>query len=249
MHQHNHARARSARVGALTIAIAALATAATLLVASPAAAHVHVEGEASPGEPATLTFRVPTESDSASTTGLRVEFPIDAPIPTARVQSKPGWTSEIVTERLDPPATLRDGSTIAVRVVSITWTATGAGIAPGEFDTFVVSTGAIPDVDEIVLPATQTYDDGRVVEWSEVGGGSEEPQHPAPVLLVGASADSPHSSDGGHASASPEPGAVAPGRSAGASDAAVPIGIAALAVGVAGVALAVTALTRSRRRA
>jgi len=179
--QYSHARAR---LGAIAGATAALVAAATLVAAGPAAAHVHVDGDAEPGERATLTFRVPTESDTASTTGITVTLPTDTPITSLRAQSKPGWEVELERVELDPPVT-SGNVTITSAFGSITWTATGEGIAPDEFDEFVVQLGPIPDAEELVLPTEQVYSDGTVVAWDEVAEGGVEPEDPAPVLQIG----------------------------------------------------------------
>ncbi|MCV7010929.1 DUF1775 domain-containing protein [Mycolicibacterium madagascariense] len=55
-----------------------VAAVATIGVAAPALSHVQVSGtDASQGGYGVATFRVPTESDTASTTELRVTLPDD----------------------------------------------------------------------------------------------------------------------------------------------------------------------------
>src|SRR6266496_3567413 len=109
----------------LAIAVSAM-LAAMLALAAPASAHVTVSapGAARGGSDAVITFRVPTECDTASTTGLQVR-----PIP--------GWTHTQKTVKLAEPISTDDGD-ITEAVAEIDWTATAGGIKPGEFGEFVV---------------------------------------------------------------------------------------------------------------
>jgi len=150
------------------------AVAAGFLLASTgtAAAHVSVEApNATPGRSTVATFSVPTESDTAATTALRVTVP---EIATARTEPVPGWTAKIERDDAD-------------RVVAVTWTANPGdpGIRPGEFQRFVLSLGPLPETDSIGFPAEQTYSDGTVVRWDDTGG-HDSAEHPAPVLTLGA---------------------------------------------------------------
>jgi len=170
--------------------IAAAAGIAVLALAAPAYAHVTVSGQgATQGGYATLTFKAPTESATASTTKLEVDFPAEAPIASVSVQPKPGWTWSEKTAKLATPLTDDDGNQITEAVSSITWTATGTGIRPGEFDTFNVSAGPLPKVDSLAFAAIQTYSDGSVVQWNQTAapGSNSEPEHPKPTLTLTAS--------------------------------------------------------------
>ena len=173
---------------ALTV-IAGIALA--LMAAGPASAHVHVDGiDVSQGGYGVLTFRVPTESATASTTKVSVAFPADTPIASVSTQPVPGWTATVRTAKLSQPVTTDDGS-VDTYVSSVTWTADSRAdaIAPGEFQQFSVSAGPLPKVAELVLPTTQTYSDGTVVNWNERSAdAAAEPAHPAPVLTLSAAA-------------------------------------------------------------
>nr|WP_253840351.1 DUF1775 domain-containing protein [Actinokineospora globicatena] len=65
---------------------------------------------------------------------------------------------------------------------SITWTAAaGTRIGPRQFATFEVLLGNLPrTADRLVIPATQTYDDGKVVRWANPPGPGDHPyrRHP-----------------------------------------------------------------------
>jgi uncharacterized protein len=162
-------------------------------LAGPASAHVTVSAsEAAPGaSDVVITFRVPTESDTASTTGLAVQLPTDTPIASVLVAPHPGWTDTVQTVNLKTPIHTDDGD-ISQAVSVINWKANSpaAGIKPGQFDEFVIIAGLLPKVNSLTFKAIQTYSDGTQVAWIETPapGSSAEPEHPAPVLSLAAAA-------------------------------------------------------------
>jgi periplasmic copper chaperone A len=174
--------------GAVAVAAATLLAVA---VALPAAAHVTVSSpDAAPGGFGKVVVRVPTESDTVSTTEVAVRLPADTPFAFVSTKPHPGWTVATTERTLDEPVTA-DGFTLTKAVATVTWTATGSGIGPGEFDEFEISVGPFPSgVETVTLPTTQTYSDGSVVAWDQpVTGGADEPEHPAPVLALSGSAN------------------------------------------------------------
>lgn len=180
----------STRLGARTTAAAVGALVVLAASAVPASAHVRVEPDSTvAGSYAALTFRVPNESDTASTTEVVVTLPQDQPLRHVSVRPVPGWRATVAEADLPEPITL-DGSTLTKAARTVTWTATGdQAIAPGQYQEFAVSAGPLPSPGTVVLPVAQTYSDGEVVEWNEPTPASgEEPEHPAPTLTVGAAA-------------------------------------------------------------
>lgn len=174
-----------------------LATAGTLVVGggSIAAAHVSVHADdAVQGGTAEIAFRVPTESDTASTTTVLVAFPADTPIATVAVLPVPGWTASTTRTALPAPVAAGHGHEVSEVVSQIEWRATGqdAAIGPGEYQVFRVA-GALPRADQLVFKVVQTYDDGQVQRWIEepVAGGPE-PEHPAPVLALTSTGSADH---------------------------------------------------------
>jgi uncharacterized protein len=168
------------------------AAAGLLLAAGPASAHVTIPGTAPKGGYGIVTISVPNERDAASTVKLEVQVPRDVTIRSVRPQAKPGWTATVTKRTLDEPITGGEGGDVTEVVDTVTWE--GGAIGPGQFDTFSLSMGPLPDdVDELTVPAIQTYSDGEEVAWIEAATGSgEEPDHPAPVLhLTAATDDSP----------------------------------------------------------
>ncbi|GGB32473.1 membrane protein [Flexivirga endophytica] len=230
---------------------ATLATAG-LLLAVPVAAQAHVRvspDTAEAGSYATLVFRVPTEKADASTTKVEVDLPTKHPFTSASYQPVPGWTAKITTSKLPKPVKTDDG-TITEAPTKIVWTASkDAAIKPGEFQQFPVSLGVVPDVPSVSFAAIQTYSDGSVVKWDEpTKPGAEEPEHPAPMLTVGAAsasaAPSAASSDAPSVAAAPESDNSSSDDS---SNSGVWFGVGGLAVAVVALLVALYAVTRRSR--
>ncbi|MEV8503926.1 YcnI family protein [Actinoplanes sp. NPDC051475] len=174
---------RSAVVGSVVAAL-------TLALAVPAAAHVTVNpNTAVQGGYTKVTFRVPNETDTASTTKVEVSLPSDAPFASVSLKPVAGWTMTAEKGKLAQPIQAH-GSPITEAVNKITWTATGdAAIKPGQFQEFDVSLGPLPKVDQVVFKALQTYSDGTIVRWiDEPTTDGTEPEKPAPVLKLTAAA-------------------------------------------------------------
>jgi uncharacterized protein YcnI len=173
-------------------AVLAVSAVFVLAVAGPASAHVTVNpSTATQGGYTKVSFRVPTESDTASTTKVEVNLPTDTPIASVSLKPLPGWTAVSVKGKLATPIKTDDGE-ITEAVTKITWTATkGSEIKPGQFQEFDVSLGPLPEADQVVFKALQTYSDGTVVRWiDEPTTDGTEPESPAPVLkLTAATAD------------------------------------------------------------
>jgi uncharacterized protein YcnI len=227
------------------------AGALTLLGAGVAQAHVTAQpGSAAKGSYAVVSFRVPSELPTAGTVKLEVTLPADHPIVSARTKPMPGWTAVVTKQTLPAPAESQ-GSKITEAVNTITWTAQpGTRIGPTEYADFDVNLGRLPDdVDQLVMPAVQTYDDGTVVRWDQVQApGSDEPEHPAPMLTL--TAPEP-GMEGMH-----DHGAMAGGMGAmhhhdeapaATDETARWLGGAGLLVGALGLGLGVGAVARTRR--
>ncbi|WP_407319101.1 YcnI family protein [Isoptericola halotolerans] len=223
----------------------------TVVVAGAGAASAHVTvdpAEAEAGGYTLLTFRVPNESDTASTTELEVDLPTDTPFAHVSVEPVPGWTATVTTTELDEPVSVH-GAEVTEAVDSVTWTAddADAAIAPGEFRRFAVSAGPVPEVESVVLPAHQTYSDGEVVSWEEVAEGDAEPERPAPVLTVAPAQDSDGATHGGAADADAQ-GSGETATAEGPVDGAGPwLGAVGLGLGLVGAVTGVLALSRVRR--
>lgn len=228
--------------------LVAVSVTGMLAIAAPAAAHVTVNPrEAEQGGYARLAFRVPTESDTASTTKVEVVLPVDAPIASVSTMPVPGWT--VALERGAPakPVTVH-GARLTEVVTRITWTATpAAAVKPGQFQEFPVSLGPLPEVDRLVFKALQTYSDGSVVRWiEEPAADGPEPESPAPVLNLVKATEEPAGGSVAGAAVKSGTGGADDG-SDGGSGVALALAIAALTVALAGAALAGLAFARTRR--
>jgi uncharacterized protein YcnI len=165
-------------------AVATLCAMALFALPSTASAHVTANpGTAQQGGYSKVSFRVPNERDTASTTQLEINFPTDHPIASVETRAVPGWTSTAHRTKLGKPIKTDDGE-ISDVVFKITWT--GGKIPPGSFEEFDVSMGPLPtDTDKLVFKALQTYDNGEVVRWIDTAPeGAAEPEHPAPVVKL-----------------------------------------------------------------
>lgn len=240
------ARRRLLRIGL----VAAITAGFGLLFAPAAAAHVKVSGDgAAEGGYGVITFRVPSESATASTVGLRITFPADAPLASVDTQPKAGWSATVTTAKLPKPVTGEDGATIADYVSQVDYRIAdgGHGIPPGQFDLFNLSVGPFPHQPTMTFAALQTYSDGTTVNWNEQSGdGATEPAHPAPVLELVAAAGAVDAASSAAASA---------GDLGVAASAAVPTagtswtGIVGLVIAVIALCAAVVALIAARTSA
>ncbi|MEN5076153.1 YcnI family protein [Isoptericola cucumis] len=244
VHQHSRGRAlaRAGAVGGLTLA-------AAVLSAGAASAHVTVTPDGADGAVAggytTLTFKVPNESADAATTKVEVDLPADTPFTSVSVEPVPGWTAEVTNADLPEPVEVH-GTEVTEAPTRVVWTADeGAGVRAGQFQRFTISAGPVPEgVDELLLPATQTYSDGEVVAWDEpAAADGTEPEHPAPLLPVtgepsgDAAAESQASADTAGAASSGDDG----------SGVALTLGAVGLGLGLVGAVTGVVALSRTRR--
>jgi uncharacterized protein YcnI len=238
----------------LARAAAVVVSAGVLALAGGGIASAHVTANvtepAQKGGYAKITFRVPNEDANQGTIKLALNFSTNPPVTSARPKPLPGWTTSVTKVKLDKP--VKVGKTEATEAIStITWTAQpGTRINPGEFQEFDISAGPLPDADQLVIPATQTYDgDKGEVKWDAPPTTGAEPEHPAPTvkLVAAAAAEDSHGSMGTAADVK---------ATADSHDAAAPmasdntarwLGGIGLVVGALGLGLGVGATLKSRR--
>jgi uncharacterized protein YcnI len=234
-------------LGRLGVVVLALLTAlaAALAGAGAASAHVGVSStDAAAGGFGKLTFRVPNESDTASTVALRISIPEESAMASLRAQPVPGWTVSTTTSDLATPLESHGEQVTSYVSVVEFHAADGGGIRPGEFQEFALSGGPFPEADQLSFPTVQTYGDGTESAWIEpTVEGRAEPERPAPVLplteattgtATTAAADTTHDATGtatDTAAASTGHGDTSPGALA------LVLSIVALFTGVAGVVL------------
>ncbi|MEU1425757.1 YcnI family protein [Nocardia sp. NPDC005746] len=212
----------------LSRALITSAAAAGLLLsgAGIAAAHVVVDAPGATQKGYTVaTFRVPTESDTASTTKVSVTLPN---LKSARTEPIAGWTSKVEKNAQG-------------QAVSVTWTADpgNPGVAPGQFQRFAVSLGPLPEQAKVSFNASQTYSDGKVVDWNQpANADGSEPEHPAPTLTLAKST--------GHDDDAPAAADADKGDKV-TDDTARWLGGVGLALGALGAALGLGSVIRGRR--
>lgn len=170
--------------------VLALAVALVVGGGSVAVAHVSVHAdEAVQGGTAEISFRVPTESDTAGTVAVTVAFPMDTPIARVAILPIAGWTHQVTKATSPVPVAAGHGHEVSEVVSQIEWRAArqDAAVKPGEYQVFRISAGPLPATDKLVFKVVQTYDDGQVQRWIDDTVPAEpEPEHPAPVLVLAA---------------------------------------------------------------
>ena len=231
-------------------AVGGIALIALLAAAPAASAHVTIPDPGEKGGFSIVTFSVPNERPDAGTTTVEVQLPPDHPLPFVSVQPKPGWTVETEMRTLDEPVDAF-GEEVTEVVDTVTWS--GGPIGPGEFDTFSLSVGPLPDdVDELAFATIQTYSSGEEVAWIEATPeGGEEPEHPAPILRLVAAEEGGHT-DGDvtttTASSDDDEAAASADDESEDDDGTDAMAVAALVLGVIAVLLAGGAFITARRR-
>ncbi|WP_136586250.1 YcnI family protein [Microbacterium hydrothermale] len=239
-------------------ALVGLAAGAVLAIGAPLAASAHVTvnpNTATPGSYATVNFRVPTESETASTVKVEVALPTDTPLSSVLVEPVSGWTATVEKGALPAPVEV-DGNTISDAALKIVWQADpGVGIGQDQFQIFSAVLGPVPDTGHLLLPATQTYSDGEVVDWAATPDqvAADDTLEPAPVLYIN---DTPPTAEHSHGSTATTTASGMDDHSSEASAAtsdsssgvALGLSIAALVVAAAGAVLGALAFARRPKR-
>ncbi|MCL6548331.1 MAG: YcnI family protein [Alicyclobacillus sp.] len=119
------------------------------------------------------TVRVPTEKTVPT---VKVVLKIPSGVTFEQYEPVPGWS---VSEK-----TGTDG-----RVTSVTWTATGGGIAPGQFQEFSFVAQNPKSPTSLAWDAYQYYKDGSIVEWT--GPEGADTPHSVTQILASAPATAP----------------------------------------------------------
>jgi uncharacterized protein len=165
----------SIRIGLVT----AFGTAALALAPAVGDAHVTVHPNALPaGGFTVVNVRVPNERESAATRKIDVQVP--SGILFLSTLAQPGWRAKVIYRKLAKPVTVF-GEKHTQEAGRVIWTATGAGIRPGQFIEFPLSI-SVPATKGRVLTfkALQTYSNGEVVRWI----GAESAEAPAPQVMI-----------------------------------------------------------------
>jgi periplasmic copper chaperone A len=159
------------------------------IVLSPAIAGAHVTIEnpqAVVGSYYRAVFDVPHGCGASATTALQIVIP--AGIVMAKPMPKPGWTIEIIKEKLEKPVQ-NEGHELTERVKEVVWK--GGRLSSDEFDSFTLMVRLTATSGPLPFPTVQTCEVGET-RWVEIppeGKTSLDVRYPAPsVLLVPAGA-------------------------------------------------------------
>jgi uncharacterized protein YcnI len=135
-----------------------------------ASAHVSVKPlQSAAGSSETYTLTIPTEKNSPT---KKVALQIPANVAFDSYQPVPGWTVKVTKNS-------------SGHVQTVTWTATGAGIAPGAFQQFQFRALNPKKTGNVAWNAYQTYKDGSIVEWT----GKEDAETPHATTKIVNSTD------------------------------------------------------------
>lgn len=233
-----------------TLTAAAATTALMGFGLAGAAAHVNIKPDTTAaGANALLTVGFSHDCDGSPTNKLTISLP--EPLVDAKPEIVPGWTVEKVTETLDEPLTLDNGSSVTERVGEIVYTAE-TPVEDGYLQQFDVSV-QLPDREgeTLAFPVLQGCVEGET-DWAQIPAEGEDPHSldaPAPTITLtgaeehGHSGDQEPAADGQSAEAADlESASAASGDSSGAAIA----GYVGLGAGVLGLIAGVAALLRTR---
>jgi uncharacterized protein YcnI len=167
-----------------------VAGAALVLATGPTFAHATLENtEAVVGSSYKAVFRVPHGCEGKPTIALRVQIPEG--VIGVKPMPKPGWTLEKITGDYEKTYELH-GIPVAHGVTEVVWS--GGSLADDEYDEFVLRASVSADLEAgstIYFPLVQECPDGAFARWIEIPakGQADEPEHPAPSVLLVKKAD------------------------------------------------------------
>ena len=230
------------------------ATGGLMLLAGPASAHVTPDkDEVAADSFSSVTLTVPHGCDESPTKQLTIEVPEALNEVTPQVH--PGWDIEVETEDLPQPVDDGEGGEITERMSEVVFTAErGNELSPHFRDTFTLGFRA-PDAegDYLFFKTVQTCVEGETPWIEEYTGEGDEPEHPAPAMLITAAAGDEHgggeaaATDGEATEVDAEQAAATQEAEDGDSDSSTGIAVAGLIAGLLGLAAGGLALVRSRK--
>lgn len=227
--------------------IAAAATTGLMGVGlTGAAAHVNITPDTTAaGAHALLTVSFSHDCEGSPTNKLTISLP--EPLVDAKPEIVPGWTVEKVTETLDEPLTLDNGSSVTERVGQIVYTAE-TPVQDGYLQQFDMSV-QLPEREgeTLAFPVLQSCVEGET-DWAEIPAEGEDPhslEAPAPTITLTGAEEHGHAEEAATETTAEEAdleSASASNDSSGAST----VGYVGLGAGLLGLIAGVTALLRTR---
>ena len=192
-------RGRIARRCAVAATVAAVT--APFLVAGTAGAHVSPQDpEAPSGGYFTTAFKVGHGCDGSPTT--KVAIKMGDGVTSVKPQPVAGWTLSTTIRELDPPID-NHGTQITETVDEVIWE--GGPLPDDELQMFWISM-KMPEGDAgtaVEFPVVQTCETGETAWIEPVVEGEEEPEHPAPAVVLTSAADG-HSDDAATTTIAPD---------------------------------------------
>ena len=224
------------------------------LMAPPVGAHISPDKDEVPaGSYNQVTLTVPHGCEDSPTKQLAIEVPEALDSVTPEVH--PGWKIAVANEALTTPVTDPEGAEVTERMKTVTYTANAGNELPPHYrDDFTLGFKT-PDAegDYLFFKIVQTCAEGETAWIEEYTGDGEEPEHPAPAVLIGPAGADEHGGAAEEADPAAEPVAAEEAASTsdddsddGGSDG---LAIAALVVGAAGLLAGGAALVRGRKPA
>ena len=229
-----------------TLTAAAATTGLMGLGLTGAAAHVNITPDTTAaGAHALLTVSFSHDCEGSPTNKLTISLP--EPLVDAKPEIVPGWTVEKVTETLDEPLTLDNGSSVTERVGQIVYTAE-TPVQDGYLQQFDMSV-QLPEREgeTLAFPVLQSCVEGET-DWAEIPAEGEDPhslEAPAPTITLTGAEEHGHAEEAATETTAEEAdleSASASNDSSGAST----VGYVGLGAGVLGLIAGVIALLRTR---
>jgi uncharacterized protein YcnI len=248
------------RLGAVGVAAAGL-----LLLASPAGGHVAPDKEEVPAGAFTdVALTVGHGCEDSPTRQVSIQVP--EAIVSVTPEVRPGWEIAVEEEQLDEPVG-GEGEQVTERISTVTYTAASGNELPPHYrDTFTLGFQAPESPGEpLFFKTVQRCVEGEIAWIEEYTGEGEEPDNPAPVVMVTEAAADGHAhgdgeaegeSDGEERTTTPTEEEVAVDAEQAAAegsgddgDDSTGLAIAGLVVGGLGLATGGWALSRTRKAA
>ncbi len=206
-------------------------------LAFPAAALAHVTAnpsEAPAGGEVVISFRVPHGCEESDTTGLSVSIPEG--VVDVSPQAIPGWEVTMKEGKLPQPVTTDEGETLTEGVTEVTWT--GGPLSHDQFADFGLAMTMPDSVGKTVwFPIVQRCEQGET-RWIKIPvAGEEEPDTPAPGVMLVASSGDEHGAAAEDEDASAAAADESDDDSDGMTTVAIVLGAAGLAAGLAALGL------------
>lgn len=177
---------RSSALRRVVVAGALAALGGPLLLAGTASAHVTPQDpEAPSGGYFTTAFKVGHGCDESPTT--KVSIKMGEGVTSVAPQAVPGWTVSTTKRQLDPPID-NHGTKITESVDEVIWE--GGPLPVDQLQMFWISM-KMPEGDPgtaVEFPVVQTCEVGETAWIEPTVEGEEEPEHPAPAIVLTASA-------------------------------------------------------------